>query len=236
MLKILESGIGGRTYDTIKSMFSENKCCVKLNNKRTGFHQGCGVRQGCSLSPTLFNIYINELAAALESSAPGLNLAETEIKSLRRRPAPAVSNRTRPPTETDNTRKIQPDLGTLNLEKTRIMVFQKKSKKHPPISQFTLDDNALEQTASCTYLGLKISSSGKCNLVINTLKEKARRAFYAIRKQMYHPKPPIRIWMKIFNSIITPILLYGREVWGPVTYPDSTKGDTSPTEVLHLEF
>ncbi|MEE6528254.1 hypothetical protein FKM82_030350 [Ascaphus truei] len=53
---------------------------------------------------------------------------------------------------------------------------------------------------------------------------------------MYHLKPPIRIWEKIFNSIITPILLYGSEVWGPVTYPDSTKWDTSPTEILHLEF
>ena len=41
------------------------------------------MRQGCSLSPTLFNIYINELARALEqSAAPGLTLLESEVKCL----------------------------------------------------------------------------------------------------------------------------------------------------------
>ncbi len=53
-------------------------------NKRTEFFsQGRGVRQGCPLSPTFFNIYINELSKVLEqSSAPGLTLHESNIKFL----------------------------------------------------------------------------------------------------------------------------------------------------------
>ncbi len=40
-------------------------------------------RQDCSFSPTLFNIYINELASALDkSSCPGLTLEGREIKRL----------------------------------------------------------------------------------------------------------------------------------------------------------
>ena len=57
-------------------MYTNNKCAVKMAKKHTHFFtQGRVLRQGCSLSPTLFNIYINELARALEkSAAPGLNL------------------------------------------------------------------------------------------------------------------------------------------------------------------
>ena len=47
------------------------------------FPQSRGVRQGCSLSPTLGNIYINQLARALEqSAAPSITLVDTQIKCL----------------------------------------------------------------------------------------------------------------------------------------------------------
>ena len=58
LYKLLESGIGGKTYDIIKSMYTNTKCAVRIGQKHTEFfHQKRGVRQGCSLSPTLFNIH-----------------------------------------------------------------------------------------------------------------------------------------------------------------------------------
>ena len=65
-------------------MYTGNKSGVKIGHKRTDFFtQGCGMRQGCNLSPTLFNLYINELAKILEkSTAPGLTLHDKEIKFL----------------------------------------------------------------------------------------------------------------------------------------------------------
>ncbi len=84
LLKRIQSGIGGKTYDIIQDIYNGNKCYVKINDKRSDyFGQTKGVRQGCSLSPTVFNIYINELASALDkSSCPGLTLKGREIKCL----------------------------------------------------------------------------------------------------------------------------------------------------------
>jgi len=79
-------------------------------------------------------------------------------------------------------------------------------------------------TTSNAYLGLKISATGNLNLAVNELKEKARRAFYAINKSI-QIEIPMRIWLKIFQSVIEPIALYGSEVWGPLLNHEIDKWD-----------
>ena len=54
-------------YDLVKSMYSENMCAVKIGDNQTEFFsQRRGVCQGCNLSPTLVNVYINEFAVELD--------------------------------------------------------------------------------------------------------------------------------------------------------------------------
>ena len=227
--KILQSGIGGKVYDIIKSMYSENKCSTRIGNKRTEFFtQGRGVRQGCCLSPTLFNIYINELALQLEqSAAPGLALHDKEIKFL----LYADDLVLRSPTE----QGLQQSLScleqfcqncalTVNLEKNEVMVFQKKARLQGNRYHFTLGANTLGHTTSYTYLGLVISASGCFNMAMTALRDKARRAYYAIKKTISKFNPPIQIWLKIFDSIVQPILLNGIEIWGPCYTPKIKNG------------
>ncbi len=97
------------------------------------FQQGRGVRQGCNLSPTLFNIYINELAEALDRSGsiPGLALHDSEVKCLLYADDLVLLSPT--------AEGLQHSLAlleqyceewalTVNLDKTRVMVFQKKAR------------------------------------------------------------------------------------------------------------
>ena len=204
------------------------------------FTQGRGVRQGCSLSPTLFNMYINDLAVLLEQSAtPGLTLNHTEVKFLLYADDLVLLS----PTE----KGLQQHLDlleqycqnwalTVNPNKSKVMIFQKKARSQESRYMFNLGDAALDQTLSYDYLGLKISASGGFGLAVNALKEKACRALYSIKKQFHKINIPIRIWTKIFDSVVLPIALYGSEVWGPLSHRDYTRWDKHPTEVLHAEF
>ena len=239
--KIIQNGVGGEAYDISTCMYTENKCAVWIGNKRTEFFtQGCGVRQGCNLSPALFNIYINELAVLLEqSAAPGLTLFDKEVKCLLYADDLVLLS----PTE----QGLQQHLNLLeqycqnwalavNLKKTKIMIFQKKPRCQENRYKWTLGNTALEHTLNYTYLGLTITASGSFCMAVNALKEKARRAIYAIKRQLLKLNIPIKIWSKLSDSVIQPIALYGSEVWGQQSQQNYTAWDKHPPETLHTEF
>ena len=238
MYKLLESGIGGKTYDIIKSMYTNNKCAVKIDGKHTDFFpQSRGVRQGCSLSPTLFNIYIDELTKMLEqSTAPGITLTNTEVKCLLFADDLLLLSPTKEglQQQLDLLHKFSQTWAlTVNLTKTKIMIFQKRSSHQK--QQFFLNTTPLEQTKNYTYLGLNISSTGNFNQAVKDLRDKARRAFYAIKRNI-KLDIPIKTWNKILDSVIEPISLYGCEIWGPLANQDLEKWDKHQTETLHTEF
>ncbi len=67
LCKLLNTGIRGKFYNLVKSMYSHNKTCVKVDNQITDYFDcNIGVRQGDPMSPTLFNIFINDLTSSLE--------------------------------------------------------------------------------------------------------------------------------------------------------------------------
>ncbi|XP_064867703.1 serine incorporator 5 isoform X2 [Oncorhynchus nerka] len=99
------------------------------------FPQGRGVRQGCSLSPTLFNLYFNELARVLEqAAAPGLTVLESEAKCLRFADDLVLLSSTKEGLQQHLDllhRFCQTWALTVNLSQTKIMVLQKRSIPRP---------------------------------------------------------------------------------------------------------
>ncbi len=65
--KLLEYNIDGKICNCIKAMYNHPLSCVKLNSNVTDWcPTESGVRQGDSLSPTLFAIFINDLASEMK--------------------------------------------------------------------------------------------------------------------------------------------------------------------------
>ena len=67
--KLGKKGVRGRFLDVLISMYSNDKSAVKIDNKLTeSFTCHAGVKQGCMLSPTLFNFYLSDLPKFLNTA------------------------------------------------------------------------------------------------------------------------------------------------------------------------
>ena len=68
-------------YNVIPSLNSNSAACVKINNYKTSiFDISSGVKQDDTLSPTLFSMFINDLAVDMKNlncgvDAGGLNVS-----------------------------------------------------------------------------------------------------------------------------------------------------------------
>ena len=75
LYKLAITGIRGRMYTAISSLYNNPQSRVVLNDHETNyFNCPMGVKQGDCLSPTLFALYINDLATEIKDSNIGVKL------------------------------------------------------------------------------------------------------------------------------------------------------------------
>ena len=75
LYKLAKMGVNGRMYNAISSLYSNPRSRVILNDYETDYFDcPIGVKQGDNLSPTLFAIFINDLASEIKESNIGINL------------------------------------------------------------------------------------------------------------------------------------------------------------------
>jgi hypothetical protein len=71
--RVREEGVRGKMWRVLKCMYRNVQSAVRVNDVMTGwFDVNVGLRQGCVLSPVLFNIFINGLVKELNRYGYGV--------------------------------------------------------------------------------------------------------------------------------------------------------------------
>ena len=80
---LLKINVGGHFYNLIKSLYCNSTCAIRIGDKKTRyFSYSRGVRQGCILSPLLFNLYINNLPYLFENTLPDAFVLPDNIDNI----------------------------------------------------------------------------------------------------------------------------------------------------------
>ena len=80
----------------------------------------------------------------------------------------------------------------------------------------------------CSYLGLNFKYTGNFLLARKTLVQQAQKSLFALFRRIRNIHIPVDLQLKLFDSLVAPILLYSSEVWG--------FENTGDLEKVHLKF
>ena len=181
--KLLVHNITGKIYWAIQSMYSYNESCVKVNALLSEwFKVSVGVRQGDNLSPTLFGIFINDLAIEIKNMGLGVLCGTTKVSILLYADDIALI--------AENEEDLQKMLIKLNewcakwqlrlnINKSKIVHFRKKGN-HKSSFPFQVGMSKLDITTSYKYLGITLTEFLDYQLCASELSEAGGRALGGI--------------------------------------------------------
>ncbi|XP_021350729.1 uncharacterized protein LOC110448677 [Mizuhopecten yessoensis] len=208
-------------------MYNNIKSCVQFNSKTSDFFPCLiGVRQGENLSPFLFSVFLNDIESyfASLSCVPLENVRDklynelhifVEIFVLLYADDSVLFS--------ESPEGLQSALNVfqqyckiwklnINVNKTKVMVFRKRKSKQQHV--FVLQNEILEIVDNFTYLGITFNYNGSFVNARRRLINQAQKSIFAIYKKIRNLSLPIDLQLKLFDSLVEPILLYGSDVWG----------------------
>ena len=81
--KLWDMGVKGRMWRVIKKIYESSKSAVLLEGEKSDtFTIEQGVAQGCSLSPILFSVFVNDLLKEVKQTGFGIQLLVSSGKTV----------------------------------------------------------------------------------------------------------------------------------------------------------
>ena len=219
--KLVKKQIDGNLIRLLYDMYNKTKSKICTGGLLSELlHDTLGVNQGGPNSPDMFKGFLDDIGDYLNKKC-GIVISN-ELLLLHLLWADDLILMSNTPeglqTQLDQLLQYCSDWQMIvNILKTKVMIFgSKKASNQPHIFHF--NHQVIEVTKQYKYLGA-IFSSESClfNKHLDGSLSSALKASFKVLKfcKCLGQVPPI-VAMKLFNSLVLPIILYGCEIWFPL--------------------
>ena len=210
-------GFPNKIISAIKIIYERFQCRVVCGNHITEpFEVHTGVKQGCVLSPLLFNLVIDWLMTQTTDKPRGIRWTlTTSLEDLDFADDITLLASSHKDMQEKLNRLISfaSNVG-LKLNKNKTKLIKQNAGSNQPIK---IDNTEVEIVNNFTYLGSIISSEGDCTTEIKTRISKAKQAFAAMQRTWKSKKISLKTKCRLFKSNVLSVLLYGSECWKETT-------------------
>ena len=223
--KLTRVGVKGKMLRAVQSRYNSVSSCVRINGYTTDwFEVNVGLRQGCPLSPLLFNCFINDLALKIKAVAKGVPLdddGDERICIMLYADDIVLIG--------ENERDLQAMLDELsvwcetshmqvNHSKSKVVHYRPESTERSSV-KFNCCSANVEIVDKYVYLGLTIQEHMDWNIMAKVVAQSANRALgLLIAKSKALGGMPYNISTKLFDSMVWSVISYGAAVWGTRKY------------------
>ena len=216
-------GIGGRVLSGIMSFYDEGRACVRVGNKVSeSFEVKMGLRQGCVMSPWLFNIFMDGVVrevytrvnqAGVKMSVRGerewvlSQLLFADDTALVAESSEQLQCLVREFGGVCKRRKLR-----VNVDKSKVMKIGESDD--PEMLNIRLNGDRMELVDSFKYLGSCFSSDGRVKGDVSMRVHEGVKAFGAMARVWNERSVSIGVKRDLYERIVVPTVMYGSESWG----------------------
>ena len=209
----------------LRSLYHKVLAAVKMQSDVSSFFEmALGVKQGEPLSPLLFILFVNDVYSDL-TVADGLGeVAGVSINQLcffLLLFADDMVLFSKDPMELqsllDKLYAFSTEWGLkVNTRKTKVCVFENRRTQID--QRWLIHGEPLEIVDSFCYLGMKFHYNGNLEPGIKALSDQALKATNQLLALFKRMKFDVKTKLRLFDSLVSPIILYASEVWGIYGY------------------
>ncbi|KAF7243182.1 LINE-1 retrotransposable element ORF2 protein, partial [Varanus komodoensis] len=207
-----EMGVPGHLICLLRNLYAGQEATVRTGHGTTDwFKIEKGVRQGCILSPCLFNLYAEHIMrkAGLDESPVGIKIAGRNINNLRYADDTTLMAESEEELKSllMRVKEESAKVGLkLNIKKTKIMASS-------PLTSWQIDGEEMEVVTDFIFLGSKITADGDCNQEIKRHLLLGRNSIANLDSILKSRDITLPTKVRIVKAMVFPVAMYGCESW-----------------------